>query len=164
VESSIALKTDETPVPGTAAPTDPAGSSTPDASSTTTTTVAQGESTQAAPSTGSGTAPADGQGGRTRRRRGEGFGSESGSGLSKGIGSTAEPMVTEAPEETGSSAKPAERTQEDAKQITDLEQFAPLEPRGPLFGPKATVYKAKINFRVKIRDGAAQPAPAGANP
>jgi hypothetical protein len=165
VENSISLKPEENPVSeGKGGSADPGSTTTPDASGATQTAAANTDSTQAAPATGSGTAPTEGQGGRRRRRQGEGFGSESGSGLSKGIGSAAsEPIATD-PTEDPASAKPVERAQEEVKQSGDLEQVAPLEPRGPLFGPKATVYKAAIKFRVKMRDASAQPASGGATP
>ena len=41
---------------------------------------------------------------------------------------------------------------------------APLEPLGSIFGPKATVYRGEITFRVRLRDGSAKPADGGANP
>jgi type IV pilus assembly protein PilM len=159
--NSIKLKTDENPIS--------TGVSAEEAAPATQTAAATADSgaastpPPAATQTGSG---GDSQGSRSRRRRQtEGFGSESGSGLSKGMGSSgADPLPTDATEATANDARPAEQRKEEEKLSTNLEQLAPLEPQGPLFGSKATVYRGEISFRVRLRDGAAKPADAGANP
>ena len=90
---------------------------------------------------------------------------ESGSGLSKGMGSSgSDPLPTEVEDTGSSSAKPAAQTREEEKQSTDLEQIAPLDLQASVFGPKATVYRGEITFRVRLRDGAAKPAEGASNP
>jgi type IV pilus assembly protein PilM len=161
--NTIKLKTDENPASTGAAPSgegeQAAGAPTQDAGAS-----PPPPPTQTATSGG---APAgESQNSRARRRRqGEGFGSESGSGLSKGVGSSgADPLPTEVEEETSSSAKPAAQTREEEKQSTDLEQVAPLDAQGSVFGPRASVYRGEITFRVRLRDGAAKPAEGASNP
>jgi type IV pilus assembly protein PilM len=159
--NSIKLKTDENPSSSAA----PAEESAPAAATTTAATTDTGASSTAPSATPSG-AGGDAQGSRSRRRRQtEGFGSESGSGLSKGMGSSGtDPLPTDASEANAADTRPAQQRQEEEKLSTNLEQLAPLEPQGSLFGAKATVYRGEITFRVRIRDGAAKPAEAGANP
>ena len=160
--NTIKLKTDENPIstgatpgvegaPSAGAPTEDARASAPPAGQT---------------ASSGGASSGESQNTRSRRRRqGEGFGSESGSGLSKGIGSAgADPLPTQVEESASSSGKPAAQTREEEKQSTDLEQVAPLDAQGSAFGPKASVYRGEITFRVRLRDGAAKPAEGATNP
>jgi type IV pilus assembly protein PilM len=160
--NTIKLKTDENPTStGTAATAEPGAGA---ASASESSGASAPPPTQTAASGGAPTG--DSQGSRSRRRRqGEGFGSESGSGLSKGMGSSTEdPLPTQVEETTTSSAKPAAQSREEEKQSTDLEQIAPLDMQGSVFGPTATVYRGEITFRVRLRDGAAKPAEGASNP
>jgi hypothetical protein len=162
--NTIKLKTDENPSStGSAAPTDP-NAGAPAAAETGSDAASTPPPTQTAASGGGNSG--DSQGSRSRRRRqGEAFGSESGSGLSKGMGSSgSDPLPTEVEDTGSSSAKPAAQTREEEKQSTDLEQIAPLDLQASVFGPKATVYRGEITFRVRLRDGAAKPAEGASNP
>jgi hypothetical protein len=78
--------------------------------------------------------------------------------------STEDPLPTQVEETATSSAKPAAQSREEEKQSTDLEQIAPLDMQGSVFGPTATVYRGEITFRVRLRDGAAKPAEGASNP
>ena len=73
-------------------------------------------------------------------------------------------LPTEVEDTGSSSAKPAAQTREEEKQSTDLEQIAPLDLQASVFGPKATVYRGELTFRVRLRDGAAKPAEGASNP
>jgi hypothetical protein len=77
--------------------------------------------------------------------------------------SGSDPLPTEV-EESTATTKPAAQSREEEKQSTDLEQVAPLDMQGSVFGPKATVYRGEITFRVRLRDGAAKPAEGASNP
>ena len=160
--ASIKLKSEENPIASGAAPT----ASEPSAPAA---TASEAQSSAPPPPAASEGAPSggDAQGSRSRKRppRKDGFGSESGSGASKGIGSAgSDPLPTQVEETQSNDSKPAEVRREEERQSTDLEQLAPLEPLGGIFGPKATVYRGEIAFRVRLRDGSAKPADGGANP
>jgi type IV pilus assembly protein PilM len=162
--NTIKLTTDENP-----ASSGPATQSDPNAGASAANDSSSGASSTPPPTqtaVSGGEAPKDSQGSRSRRRRqGEGFGSESGSGLSKGVGSSgSDPLPTQVEEEGSSSAKPAVQSREEEQQSTDLEKVALLDFQASVFGPKATVYRGEVAFRVRLRDGAAKPAEGASNP
>jgi type IV pilus assembly protein PilM len=161
--NSLKLETDPKPVsvaaPAGGTPADGAASSGAESAEQTPAPTETAASGSAPPP------PADGQGGRSRRRRqGEGFGADSGSAASKGLGSGGVALDQQAPQDEENTSKPVEKQAEEQKMSNDIEQLAPLEAQGPLFGPKATVYRGKISFRLRVRDAAAAPADAGATP